>query len=141
MPTLIFYKCSKCKNSLGTQDAYYSIGQPYIICPICNTANIIAKHRNEWDLKTPIERLAERFMISLIAVLVGAGLGILCAEVIKYFGFTHGYKSYIFFIPLGIVGGYWHFFREFNRNIQESRARLKDNNYITVLKHLKLYKE
>ncbi len=138
MPTFIRYKCAKCRKSLGTDQPYFSIGVPFLICDSCETVNIIAENKTEWDLKTPYKKFSTSFDVWGLGIIIGAGAGLVCGlllqEVLKV-------KSGLIFVPLialGIFVSLPFFLKGLKKDIEASRLRMKDENYRSVLKHLGL---
>jgi hypothetical protein len=136
MPTLVLYSCGGCKKRIGAHDAYYSIGEPFIICPNCKTANLITKHRNEWDLKTPLQRADEYGKVAFVSIALGSSLGLLAAYALRAVAITHGYWSAYFLVPFGAALVFWGLFSQLRRLIAESRKRLKNENYLAYLEKL-----
>jgi hypothetical protein len=141
MATIIFYKCSSCRMSLGSHDAYYSIGEPFKACPGCNTVNVIVKSRNEWDLKTPSQRFKNRAHMLFVLALVCGGVTLLASMGLEFLGVTKIKTAIPFCAPVGLFVGYIWIAGEFNRAIKDSRARMRDERYISILKQLKIYGE
>jgi hypothetical protein len=147
MGVLIFYKCAKCNKKLGTQDAYDSIGVPFVICQACGGSNIIAKNRTEWALKTTWEKIEMYFQASFAVVAVGAG-----GAMVVYLAGTflmHYFGNYALpkMVDVPIVGGiavialpiaYVHFFRDLRKSIAASHERMRDPGYIKQLRDLNL---
>lgn len=136
MATLIFYTCPKCRARIETQDAYQSVGPPFIQCNKCGRIFIVAKNRTEWELKTPWQRGIFYAKVGFISLWLGFGTGglltILGDEfLVKPF-------SWWFSMPLGIGAWYWMLSADLRRNIQESRERMANPKHREILEHLGL---
>lgn len=134
MPTFIRYSCKRCASHIATQDAYHSIGEPFLICPKCNAISLISNNRNEWQLKSPVERFAFQSKVILFSILLGCGTGVLINELAKrYLQFSLG-----FFLSALAGTALWYLLMgsDMRRQIRESQARMLDPKYKDLLARL-----
>lgn len=136
MPTLIFYTCPKCHARIETQDAYQSVGPPFILCSKCGGIFSVAKNRTEWELKRPWQRRIFFAKVAFFSLWLGFGTGILLTLLAQEFLATP--VSQWFAVPLGIGAWYWMLSADLRRNIQESRERMADPKHREILEYLGL---
>ena len=136
MPTFIFYSCPRCSSRMETQDAYQSVGSPFLVCDKCNSIFSIAKNRTEWDLKRPFQRGLFFAKVGFFSLLLGAGTGVLLSLVAK--DFLAWTIPHWFTMPVGVVVWYWLLGSDLRRNIRESRARMADPGHRRILQELGL---
>ena len=136
MPTIIAYVCPQCKSHLENQDAYHSIGPPFVECGSCNFSFSIEKNRTEWDLKTPTQQLLFKSKIILFSAFLGFGTGGFFTDIVApHLG---AQISMLFSVPCGVALWYWIMGRDMRREISESKERMKDHAYRHFLTDLGL---
>lgn len=134
MPTYISYRCPSCKAHIELQDAYQSVGPPFVACNKCGKEFDVSKNRTEWDLKTPNRKVLFHLKVAFISVWLGIGTGLLLADV------TTKYLSvqipWFVAVPIGVAGWFWLLSADLRRNISESKARMRDPSYRERLRGL-----
>jgi hypothetical protein len=122
---------------LETQDAYQSVGPPFLECTSCNSVFSIAKNRTEWELKKPYQRVLFFAKVGFISTWLGYGTGAITSHIAKdYFAFD---VSQMLSVPLGITIWFWMLGDDLRRNIRESRARMVDSNHLSTLAKLGIF--
>lgn len=134
MPTYILYSCPRCGSHVDHQDAYYSIGEPFVICPKCNLPVDISNNRTEWELKTPIQRFGFQAKVIFISAFLGFGAGAIVSELIA--------PEVGIPLPLPITAAictaiwFWILGRDMRQSIADSKSRMEDpryRNFVTSL--------
>ena len=136
MPTFTFYKCNKCKKNLGGHDAYQSVGEPFLVCPQCQSVNVIAKNRTEWALKSKLERFSIKAKVWFFSAVLGSGTAIFIGEGLKSWQQIN--LPYFISFTIGVGIWYWIMNKDLQRYINESQERMKDQNYVAALGKLGL---
>jgi hypothetical protein len=121
---------------MTTQDAYHSIGEPFLVCPKCNSINIIADNRTEWDLKPQREQFLFKAKVAFFSAFLGFGTGVLLTELSKRY--LHLDSRYWFTAPIGAIAWYFLLGADLRRKIRESRSRMLDPKYKELLARLGL---
>jgi hypothetical protein len=136
VPAFIFYSCPRCRTRIETQDAYYSIGQPFVVCKKCDGHLIIAENRTEWELLSPTQHFLHHARVVFFALWLGAGTGGLLAMLASEL-FQLSLTWWIL-SPAGIAIWYWIMSADLRRNIAESRTRMADKKYRKILEYLEI---
>ena len=134
MPTFVHFSCKQCNSSLGTLDAYHSIGEPFLLCKKCNAINVISSTRNEWELKTDFQRMrfyGKAFFFSLV---VGLGTGVFITEMLSRY--ANQSLSLFFSAPVGVGLWYYFFSADMRRSVRESKERMSNASYQNFLRSL-----
>lgn len=127
MAAFIFYSCPTCRAHIEIQDAYHSIGEPFVVCEKCSAVFSVAKNRTEWDLKKPMQRKLFVFKVLAISVFLGFGSGGIITE------FLAPYLSAVIpmalSVPVGVGFWYWMLSDDMRAAIRASRVRMMDPKY------------
>jgi hypothetical protein len=143
------YSCPKCgklleflvpkgpKGSIG-------VGEPFLICPKCNSYILKSDLANEWELMTKEQKSKVNKGIVLTVIYLGglwSGFGsILVLGLLfpQFLNLTVTLPTFILFSTLGSIAHYSIYKKRITKEIQESNNRMSDPNYRQTLQQLGL---
>lgn len=133
-------KCGSCKKSLtgGYVGNYSGIGQPFVICPRCGTANSNADRVTEWELKSGFSKFF--FVLHHVLSVIfyyGFGAGLLAAILLGA-DVISSIEALIAIIAVGLAFGLIRFLTRLRKAIQDSNTRMSDPSYVANLRRLGL---
>lgn len=144
------YYCPKCRKSLEylVPKGAKGVGEPFRICPNCNSYILLTDLFNEWALMTDnqknnIKRRAVYTAVQMGGLLSGFGsfiaLGQFSPEFLSQSSATIIFTCFFFFV----VGSLVHYFfvkKGLDEEIDKSNKRMSDPKYRNTLQQLGLIK-
>ena len=144
------YYCPKCKKSLEfmVPKGAKGVGEPFQICPKCNSYVLLTDLYNEWELMTNEQKNDMKRRPVFTAVQIGgllSGFGSLIALGLFFPQFLKQSSAIIvstcvFFFILGSFVHYFFVKRELDDEIEKSKKRMSDPKYRYTFKQLGLIK-
>ena len=134
MGIYVIERCHSCGSSLtGWIPNYYSIEEPFIICPSCKAVNDRSAKASEWQLMS-LARKSAHLMLSLYwGFAYGSVFSVAIAAAMHYFpalGWNSvASKGILYFLIPGFAFGFAVSYFLLYRQIQKSNERLQDNHY------------
>jgi hypothetical protein len=129
LPSYRFIKCGNCgRNHESFGSPYEVIGTPYFTCFHCNRLNSQARIINEWDLKWDSEKRKYLFYMLFFSVFLGAGVGLMSVAI---FSISEEFIWLSFGICWLLMYGL--LFLYFNKQVEDSRKRLSNPDYLRTL--------
>lgn len=142
------YYCPKCKKNLEflVPRGAKGLGEPFRICPNCNSYILLTDLFNEWELMTDkqknnMKRRAVYTAVQMGGLLSGFGSFIALSQFFPQFleqSSTAIISTCVFFFIFGSLVHYFIVKRGLDDEIQKSKRRMSDPTYRNILQQLGL---